>query len=126
MEKKYNILVADDDPCTVKIVSMILQNAGYEVTEDPKAEMNFLSTGINPDLVLLDNQLGEKRGSSLCLDLKQNEKTKNISIILVSGIDELKALAKQVYADDFLNKPFSITSLLQKVESLLLKKPVPC
>lgn len=126
MDKKNHILIVDDDPGTIEILSMILLNAGYEVIADPNAELLFLETGINPDLVLMDNQVGEKCGALLCHELKQNEKTKKIPIVLISGIDDLQRLAESACADDFLTKPFSIKNLLQKVEPLLAPKTVPC
>ncbi|MEP7163082.1 MAG: response regulator [Ferruginibacter sp.] len=126
MEKKYHILIVDDDHGTIEIISMILLNAGYQITADPTAELFFLESGINPDLILLDNQVGEKCGALLCHELKQNEKTRNIPIVLISGIDELQRLAESACADDFLTKPFSIKNLLQKVEACLLQRTVTC
>jgi len=126
MEKTHSILIIDDEHSIVEIVSIILKNAGYEVTADPGAEMLFLKTGLNPDLILLDNQIGGKSGALMCLDLKQNERTRGIPVILVSATDDLKSLAQQACADDFLTKPFSIKPLLQKIEMLLSKNTVAC
>jgi len=126
MEKKYNILVVDDNVSTIQVISMILEHAGYLITADPYANLDFLSTGKNPDLLLMDNQVGEKCGASICEELKHNEKTRKIPIILFSGIDNLKELALRVCADDYLAKPFCLQTLLQKVESVLLRKAVPC
>lgn len=122
MKKKYSILIVDDDPGTINILSVILQNAGYDVTADTTGELNFLETGINPDMILLDNQLGEKSGVAICYSLKQNEKTKDIPIILESGTEDLDTLAISACADDYLSKPFSIKILLKKVETLLAKR----
>lgn len=126
MEKKYNILVVDDDISTIQIISMILSNAGYQITADPTAELEFLSTGINPDLLLMDNQVGEKCGATICHELKRNEKTKNIPVILFSGVDNLEEIALFARAEDYMAKPFGISTLLQKIESLLLEKALAC
>lgn len=122
MEKKYNILVVDDNIGTIEIISMILHNEGYDVTADPTAELAFLSTGKNPDLILLDNQVGEKSGTLICRQLKQEERTSKIPVILFSGMDNLKELANDACADDHLAKPFCVKELFEKIQALLSKK----
>ena len=126
MGKKDNILVVDDDAGTIEVMSMILQNAGYSMEADQYADLDFLNTGVYPDLILMDNQVGERNGASLCLQLKTNEKTKHIPIILFSGIDNLKELASHVCANDYLAKPFSMEILLEKIETVLVRKEVAC
>ena len=122
MEKKYNILVVDDNVGTIDIISMILHNEGYDVTADPTAELAFLSTGKNPDLILLDNQVGEKSGTVICQELKQQENTRKIPVILFSGMDNIKELANEACADDHLAKPFCVKELFEKIQALLSKK----
>jgi DNA-binding response OmpR family regulator len=126
MVNKYNILIIDDDPGIIDILSLILLNHGYNVTSDTTGELEFLETRIYPDLILLDNQLGEKSGVSICFSLKQNEKTRTIPIILESGNEDLYSLAANACADDYLSKPFCIKTLLKKVETLLARKEVVC
>ena len=119
-----HILIVDDDAGTVDIISIILKNAGYKIATDNSGELLFLQTGIHPKLILLDNKLGKKKGSDICMELKANEETKNIPIIMISATDELKLLAAKACADNFLPKPFSIEDLLSVVEETLLKKTV--
>jgi len=126
MERKYNILVIDDDISTIQVISMILNNAGYMITADPTAELEFLSTGKNPDLLLMDNQVGEKCGATICFELKRNEKTRHMPVILFSGVDNLEELAGRACADDYIAKPFGMTTLLQKVEFFLQQKAIAC
>lgn len=123
MKQKSRILIIDDDPGTVSILSLILQHADYEVSSDCYGNLDFLKTGIFPDLMLLDNNLGIRNGASLCLRLKQDSSTRDIPIILESGDDDLDVLAMHSCADDYLVKPFSVELLLSKVSHLLLPKP---
>ena len=122
METIHNILIVDDDQGTLQILSLILKNAGYNVTTDDTGELEFLQTGQIPDLILLDNQLGEKSGASICYSLKQNIQTRHIPVILESGSQDLDNLAVSACADDFIPKPYSIKMLLAKVEMLLAKR----
>ena len=124
MTDNPHILIVDDDAGTVDIISIILKNAGYEIKTDNSGELLFLKTGIHPQLILLDNKLGKKSGSDICMELKAKEHTKNIPIIMISAADELKLLAANACADNFLPKPFSIQDLLAVVQETLLQKPV--
>ena len=126
MEKKDNILVVDDDAGTIEVMSLILQNAGYHIETDQEASLDFLKTGIYPDLILMDNQVGERSGASLCLRLKTNERTRHIPVILVSGIDNLKELAMHVCANAYLPKPFSMEVLLEKIAAVLNHQEAAC
>ncbi|CAN5839946.1 N/A [soil metagenome] len=126
MDKKHTILVVDDDISTLQVISLILDHAGYIIISDPLAELIFLESGINPDLILLDNQVGEKCGSIICHELKRNERTKHIPIILFSGIDNLEELALKACADDYIAKPFTMEALLEKVGSMLPEKAIAC
>ena len=119
MNKKHTILIVDDEEAIIKIVSLILTNAGYDIIADSHADLHFLQTHIYPDLILLDNQLGTKSGADICRQLKTNERTKHIPVMLVSATEGLSEIASYACADDFLPKPFDVETLLQKVDSLL-------
>ena len=119
MNKKHTILIVDDEVAIIQIVSLILTNAGYDIIADSNADLLFLQTNVYPDLILLDNQLGIKSGADICKQLKTNERTKHIPVMLVSATEGLPEIATYACADDFLPKPFDVETLLQKVESLL-------
>lgn len=122
MEASSTILIVDDEKGTVDILAIILQNAGYNIITDTTGELNFLLSGEMPDLILLDNQLGARSGLSICYQLKQNEHTRHIPVILVSGMDNLNEMANHACADDHLSKPFCMQTLLNKIEVQLSKR----
>ncbi len=126
MDTKTTILVVDDDVSIVNIVSLILTNAGYEVATNTTGDLHFLKSGIKPDLILLDNQLGIRNGEELCRQLKKGQRTKDIPVILVSATSDLDQIADKACADDFLPKPFGIQQLLQKIETILANKAIAC
>lgn len=122
MNKKNTILIVDDEQGIIEIVSLILSNAGYDIITDTDGSLHFLKSIRFPDLILLDNQLGNKSGAEICRSLKTNELTRDIPVMLVSATEGLAEIAAKAFADDFLAKPFDMQALLQKIESLLKKK----
>ncbi len=115
------ILVVDDDNSILDALQYTLEDAGYEVTIAEKAEYaeNLLSADGNlPQLILLDVLLSGKDGRKICEKLKSQKQTKHIPIILISAHPDAERSSKEVGADDFLAKPFDVSVLLEKVESL--------
>jgi DNA-binding response OmpR family regulator len=121
MSEKPKILVVDDDTSTLQIILIVLANAGYNVVLDNKAELSFLKDGNYPDLILLDNNLGERTGLEICKELKEHKVTTHIPIIIISAMEDVRQMATDANADDFLPKPFGIKPLLTKIERLLNK-----
>ena len=119
MTKRNTILIVDDDPGIIEIVSHILDNAGYDTIADTTGDLDVLKNNQYPNLILLDNLLGSKNGSDICRQLKSDELTRHIPVILISGTEGLYGIAENACADDFLSKPFSIRNLLQKIDFLL-------
>lgn len=119
MERKKTILIVDDDPGIIEIISIILIKGGYNVISNTNANLDFSPTNFFPDLILLDNYLENKSGADICKRLKTNELTKHIPVILISGHEGLYSVADEACADDFLSKPFSIQNLLRKIDFLL-------
>lgn len=119
MKKKNTILVVDDDPQIIQIMSLILTGAGYDIITDNTGDLHSLQSTILPDLILLDNELGNKSGAIICSIIKNHDHTKHIPVMMVSGTEGLHEIARKADADDFLAKPFDMQILLEKVDSLL-------
>ncbi len=110
MPKK--ILIADDDPAILDVVTIILEDAGYEVSSTEKGEELMNLSGLLPDIILLDIWMLGKDGSDICRHLKTNPETKNIPVVIVSANREIKKIASECLADDYLAKPFEIDDLI--------------
>jgi DNA-binding response OmpR family regulator len=110
------IIVTDDDEGIQDIFKMIFERAGYEVNilaeARPLLENNFTV----PDLFLLDRQLSGHDGLNVCRFLKNQASTKDVPVIIVSASPEIKRLAKEAGADDFIEKPFQMKALLSLVK----------
>ena len=119
------VLVVDDDAPIRKGLARILRTEGYRTVEakDGREALNLVSTE-SPDLVLLDLMMPEISGLEVCHQLKENEETRLIPIVMITALhdQEQKINAIDVGADDFLNKPINIPELRARAKSLLRMK----
>jgi DNA-binding response OmpR family regulator len=115
MSKK--ILILDDDSDILEILTIVLSEAGYETRALTHGETVLEDiTNFQPDLVLMDVMLGSMDGRAICKDIKQNEVTSHLPVILISGTHDLaRSLHLSGAPDDFVAKPFGIQYLLAKV-----------
>ncbi|MBF0274136.1 MAG: response regulator [Nitrospinae bacterium] len=115
------VLVADDSLICRNIFSSVFTKYGYEheIVDNGKAVLDLLERGFNPSTILLDYQMPVMNGFEVCKILKQDERYRNIPIIIVTGSSEkddvLKAL--KIGADDYLIKPFDGDELIARIET---------
>jgi len=116
------ILVADDDPDILSIVSMSLETQGYTVHKATNGrEAVDLARQHHPDLILMDMMMPVVSGYEAVGELKADEVTKDIVIVGLSA----KAMATDmeratdVGIDGYITKPFRIAQVLSVVESYL-------
>lgn len=112
---KKRILIADDDPGIVEVLTMMLEDAGYavDVLLDGKRIAEIQEQ--LPDVILLDVWLSGSDGRDICKRLKSQEKTKHIPIIMLSANHDIKLIAAEAGADDCISKPFDMNDLLGRV-----------
>jgi PAS domain S-box-containing protein len=118
-----NILMVDDNPGSLRLVSKILSDRGYKVRPTRDAEMALKFARSNPpDLILLDVMMPKMNGYQICEELKSGDRTKDIPVIFISVLNEVfdKVKAFSVGAADYITKPFQIEELLARVENQLL------
>lgn len=116
------ILVADDEAHIRHIVSMKLQNAGYDVTIAADGEEAYdLICQDRPDLMITDYQMPLMSGMELCLKLRQSEHAGAFPIIMLTarGFDLEDGESEQAGIHAMMSKPFSPREVLQKVQELL-------
>ena len=117
--KQKTILVADDDEAIVDSISAILNLSGYEVLYVNDGTSVMQAVKAQPDLILLDIQMPGHDGQAVCKQLKRQASTKDIPVIIVSASMDVREKAEQVGADDYMEKPFEMEVLQQKVFNLL-------
>ncbi len=118
------ILVVDDDPAIRNLIQRFLSSKNYQVesAEDGKTALTAFEQ-FNPDLVILDVNLPDVLGYTLCQDMQN--RTKVFVLMLTSRADEadkIRGFAQG--ADDYLTKPFSLGELEVRVAAILKRQRV--
>ena len=116
------ILIADDEPNQLELLSFNLSQAGFEVAQahDGKQALTMIEDSL-PDLVVLDWMMPHLSGIELCRILRSRRDTKLLPIIMLSarGEEGDRTLGLDTGADDYLSKPFSPRELTSRVKALL-------
>lgn len=116
------ILVGDDDATCRELCQRVLTSKGYEVIEAEDGETVLaLARSEEPGLILLDIILPDLTGFSVCERLRQDPRTQNIAIVMITGADSLDTEIQglRAGADEYLAKPFSDEALLEAVRTTL-------
>ena len=117
-----NILIADDEPNQLELMSFNLSNAGYSIIKATNGkEAIELIENHSPDLIILDWMMPKMSGIDVCRTLRSRSETKQIPIIILSARseDSDKSLGLDTGADDYISKPFSPKELISRVNALL-------
>lgn len=116
------VLVADDDPDILALVTFRLERAGYDVVGANDGEQALqLALAQPPDLAVLDVMMPKLDGYEVTTRLRQNERTRRIPIILLTARVQEADIARgfEVGADDYVKKPFSPQELGARVQAIL-------
>jgi len=117
------ILLIDDDPALLDVLSLALEDAGFDVVtaEDGLAGLAALSEG-EPAVVVSDVNMPRLDGFSLCRRLRESGSTVPV-ILLTSRDSEIdEALGLELGADDYVTKPFSTRILLARIKALVRRE----
>lgn len=117
-----DILVVDDAPANLQVLSGMLKDRGYKVRPVPSGKLALLAAERDPpDLILLDINMPEMNGYEVCQHLKADRQLQGIPIIFISALteqlDKVKAFA--IGGVDYLTKPFQMEELHARVETHL-------
>ena len=117
------ILIVDDDPVVLEVVQDALEEIGYEVhTYSSAVGTNAQLFKVKPDLLILDiNMPGLLQGNRICQIIRDQGYFKGLKILFYSSLpeSELKDMAKNHGADDYLTKSQDLRPLQRKVQSML-------
>jgi putative two-component system response regulator len=119
------ILVVDDEPSIVDVLTRFLSREGYSVvTAANGREALERVEQESPDLILLDVTMPELDGFTVCERLKEDERTALIPITMLTGLDDREHRTRGIEAgaDDFLTKPFEQSILRARIRSQLRLK----
>jgi signal transduction histidine kinase len=117
-----SILIVDDSPANLRLLAHVLAERGYRprpVLNGPAALV--AAQAALPDLILLDIRMAEMDGYAVCARLKEDERTREVPVIFLSGLNETEAKLRAFRAGgvDFIAKPFQAEEVLVRVETHL-------
>jgi PleD family two-component response regulator len=121
-DTRAGILIVDDTPANLTVLSRILSNEGYRVRPAISGDLALRAAQkVPPDLVLLDIQMPGMDGYEVCRRLKADELTHDVPVIFISALEDAldKVRAFQVGGCDYITKPFQIEEVLARVENQL-------
>jgi len=121
-EERKKILIADDDPGILLLLRLYCEDSGYETLEAVNGVEAVEKTELAmPDLVLLDANMPQMSGFDATRNLKENDLTKHIPVIILTGLksreDRIRGIA--VGANDFLTKPIDQEELMMRIRNHL-------
>ncbi len=119
---KGDILVVDDTPANLRLLSGMLVEHGYKVRSAPNGRLALMGArAAPPDLILLDINMPGLNGYQVCEQLKDDPQTHDIPVIFISALDQTedKVQAFTLGGVDYITKPFQLEEVLARVETHL-------
>jgi DNA-binding response OmpR family regulator len=119
------VLIVDDDPQVVQtLINLLEKVGGYQTTIAMDGKKALAEAKQSPpDLIILDLDLALLPGEIVCKEIRSDEKTKNVPIIMLTGKsrDADKVIGKVIGADYYMTKPFEVPELLETVNNIFNK-----
>lgn len=115
-----SILICDDDEGILDVTSMVLASYGYKVA--PVLNSLEVVEKVNvekPDMVILDLWMPGINGEQVAETLKNDPTTKDIPILIISASRDGRQIAERCGANDFIEKPFDIKTLINGVKQYI-------
>ncbi len=122
--EKKKILIIDDDPATLDLLSFVFTQSGYQVVTGKNGrEAVVLATREQPHLILLDYHMPLMNGFNAAGLIRRNQSTSTIPIIAITafGTKELRTVAQTADCAEVFDKPLDPPRLLAAVKDLLSK-----
>ncbi len=120
--QKPTILVVDDSPLILRILSTILQKAGYQVVTAQDGEEAIEKVrDVRPALIFLDVMMPKKSGYEVAREIRTQNGMPQPRIIMLTALDHDVDVewARRMGVDEFMPKPFNPSQITQRVEALL-------
>jgi two-component system alkaline phosphatase synthesis response regulator PhoP len=121
-----SILIADDDPDILLLLSVYFERAGYEVAQARNgSEALQLATEQLPSIAMLDVTMPGLDGFEVTRALRENAATRTMPVILLTARAQATDVAQGMAAgaDEYVKKPFEAADLIERVERLLRDVP---
>ncbi|NOY90932.1 MAG: response regulator [Deltaproteobacteria bacterium] len=118
------VLVVEDDPLSLNIVTTFLRAHGYDILVARTGQQALDVFQLDrPDMIVLDVQLPRKNGFEVCFEVKRTEEGKHTPVILMSAVytdeEHAQRYSEELHADGYFVKPFPMKTLLGRVRDLI-------
>jgi len=123
--RKPVVLVADDDPEILSLLSIRLGRSGFKVLEAVDGEQTLAMVREHyPDVIILDVMMPGKNGWEVAKEIRHDARFKDIGIVMLTAIGEkINEMTSPLYgADEFVDKPFEFAELEKKIRSVLKRR----
>ena len=117
------ILVVDDEPDVVEIVRFRLQKEGHSIITASDGQSGLvMAFGGHPDLIILDVMMPGIDGFEVLFQLKNNPRTLNTPVIMLTAKTDLSSISKGwgMDVDNYVTKPFNVDELAKTVKNVLI------
>lgn len=121
------ILVVDDEPHIVQLITFNLEKNGYKVISANNGVDGLkMSKSELPQLVLLDLMIPELDGYDVCREIRRDNNISSMPVIMITAKSEEldKVLGLELGADDYITKPFSVRELVARVKAVLRRTKI--
>ena len=117
------ILIIEDDDEILQVLDTVLTYNDFKVTAIDRTDDIYATIQKHkPDLIITDYLLSGLNGGKICPLIKSNKETCHIPVMLISGYPELATSFGNFGFDAFINKPFNIGELIDKIDDLIEEK----
>ena len=110
----------EDNADLAEAASRFLEMKRFRVLLRNGTDVQNILLNDRPDIIILDIALGGLDGRDICRNIKQDEKTRNIPVIMLSAHERLSKAYDDNFADGYIMKPFALAELLAEIQTLLL------
>jgi DNA-binding response OmpR family regulator len=122
MNTRKKILVIDDEMISLEFFEVMLSKLGFVVEKAENGEEGFaMVKKFSPDLIIMDNIMPKMSGWELTKILKADPKYREIPIIMLSALDDVKDKVEgfELGIDDYITKPFNFSEVLARIRAVL-------
>ena len=114
------LLIVDDDPSYVKILTTVFLSEGFDVCSAGDGEEAFLKAkNEKPHLIIMDVMMPKASGYEATQKIRKDPETRNIPVIIISGKAGMEEFFSDISGVTFMHKSFEMKQLIKKVESLI-------
>ncbi|MCP4402940.1 MAG: response regulator [bacterium] len=120
----YRILIVEDEPGMIELLTVALEDEGYEISIASNGEQGLYKvTHEDPDLIISDVMMPDMNGYDFCQQLRSTPKTAAIPFIFLTAKKDVSDRVRglNLGADDYISKPFHVVEVVARIKTLMMR-----